>query len=354
MSKKAVQYDSAKKVHETVEKLDPSLLPISSDDGNFLESRSNGLYYGNKASKELNNLYVSSVSGSDSTGDGTKNNPYKTIRKALSVVPSHVSYTLHLKAGETFIWTSTDSEIAQNKYITNGATVTVVTYGDPVVEKKVTITPEAAQYNGRSSNKALCAKLYLGVMQNSRTSNNKYGRPSFYPLFGTTINFWNIEFHTKGILNIAELKEKFYGAEDAPDLGYWSGSFVYGDRGNVSYRNCSFIHDADEEASKVKFISSSSRGAGVSANFERCFYQKTSRAINEADFSYGLFNIQTGASLNVDGHVSGDDYLHYFGETLAEENLKSSFQSIPNLLYGFTKDSKGTLQNCLLNFNPAS
>ncbi|MBE2895707.1 hypothetical protein HPC38_02285 [Pasteurellaceae bacterium HPA106] len=354
MSKKAVQYDNERKMHEVADKLDKGLIPLSQDGGNLIEMRNDGLYYGTVAPKELRDIYVSSVSGSDFSGDGSRSKPFKTLRKALSMVPSYLSYNVHLKAGETFIWTSDENNYAGPKDITNSAYVHINTYGDPVVEKEVKITPQAPQYNGRSSKRVKHAKLFLGVIQNEKTVNNKYGKPSFWPHFGSTIKFENIEFHTKGAVSIQGLRDRFYGSESAEGLGYWSGSFVYGDRGSAIFFNCRFIHDADEDASKVRFISESWNGAGVSAKFHRCYYEKTKGAINESAFDYGVFNIQTGASVNVNREVSGDDYLHSFGETLAEENLKSKFESVPKLLGGFVKNSKGDVQNCLLNFVPAS
>lgn len=73
---------------------------ISTNAGNLLRATSGGLLVTLEAPAD--SLYVSSSTGDDDTGDGTSALPYKTIRKALSLVPNFTSATIHLKAGDTF------------------------------------------------------------------------------------------------------------------------------------------------------------------------------------------------------------------------------------------------------------
>lgn len=77
---------------------------LSPDEGNLLELRTNGLYYGNTAPNEFRHLHVSSVSGNDSN-DGTKDSPLRTIQAAVDLLKdAPYRYYIWLKAGETFDW----------------------------------------------------------------------------------------------------------------------------------------------------------------------------------------------------------------------------------------------------------
>lgn len=55
---------------------------LSPDDGNLLQKRNNGLYYGIEAPPDTRHLYVSSSTGSDSN-KGTRAEPLQTIREAF-------------------------------------------------------------------------------------------------------------------------------------------------------------------------------------------------------------------------------------------------------------------------------
>ena len=77
---------------------------LSSDSGNLLEARKNGLYYGQTPKVEVTNLYVSSTLGNDANS-GTKESPFKTIHRALNAIAENKTsgiYTVRLRAGETF------------------------------------------------------------------------------------------------------------------------------------------------------------------------------------------------------------------------------------------------------------
>lgn len=83
-------------------------LTVSPDNGNLIEVRNNGIYYGTSAPEELRNLYVSSVSGNDSN-PGTREAPLRTIQAAVDkLIDSPVRYTIWLHKEETFEWVYKD------------------------------------------------------------------------------------------------------------------------------------------------------------------------------------------------------------------------------------------------------
>lgn len=104
-------------------------LKISSDAGNSLDLRANGLYYGIQAPASLANLYVDPINGVDQhpddvAGAGTRAKPLKTLRYALRINSTGVKRTIHLKEGSV-IKTSVDDI---RPII--GDDISVVPYGD--------------------------------------------------------------------------------------------------------------------------------------------------------------------------------------------------------------------------------
>lgn len=74
----------------------PSDVPVSTDSGNTVQVRSNGIYVGTEAVPEYAQQYVDSVNGDDTNGDGSKANPYKTIARAVqNMVPGTRGYTVY-------------------------------------------------------------------------------------------------------------------------------------------------------------------------------------------------------------------------------------------------------------------
>lgn len=100
----------------------PLNVKLSTDSGNLLTLRDNGLYYGTTAAADVTNLYVDPVAGDDSN-PGTRVLPLKTLQKALNKVREDQSNTIHLRAGQEFYFTSLSA--------TGGANRTIQPYGDP-------------------------------------------------------------------------------------------------------------------------------------------------------------------------------------------------------------------------------
>ncbi len=84
---------------------------LSTDPGNLIAQRPNGLYYGISPPPNFANQYVSSSTGNDSN-PGTRVSPLKTIQKALSNLPDGTQGNIYLLAGDTFhTYPSTTSEV---------------------------------------------------------------------------------------------------------------------------------------------------------------------------------------------------------------------------------------------------
>src|SRR5271168_5106103 len=78
-------YDSMNQVIRTMDStayLPPSIMPISSNPGNLLQSLTNGLYVGGAVALP-SVIYVNTMTGVDAVGNGTMAIPYQTLDYAL-------------------------------------------------------------------------------------------------------------------------------------------------------------------------------------------------------------------------------------------------------------------------------
>ena len=73
---------------------------VSTDNGNLLQQRKNGLYYGIEAPPDTANLYVSSSTGDDNNA-GTRAAPLKTIREAIERNSVGTAFTIQLFEDDT-------------------------------------------------------------------------------------------------------------------------------------------------------------------------------------------------------------------------------------------------------------
>lgn len=90
---------------------------LSPDDGNLLQKRNNGLYYGIEAPPDTRNLYVSSSTGSDSN-KGTRAEPLQTIKEAFDRNNVGTRFTLYLHEDDTHEVRSSQGDFATNKGVT--------------------------------------------------------------------------------------------------------------------------------------------------------------------------------------------------------------------------------------------
>ena len=95
---------------------------LSSDGGNLLQQRKNGLYYGIEAPPNLSNLYVDAVNGVDQhpdnvAGAGTRAKPLKTFTYANSIAFEGTNRTIHLMADQDHIVDSANESVIKPGYL---------------------------------------------------------------------------------------------------------------------------------------------------------------------------------------------------------------------------------------------
>lgn len=95
---------------------------LSSDNGNLLQQRKNGLYYGIEAPADLANLYVDAVNGVDQhpddvAGAGTRAKPLKTFTYANSIALEGTRRTIHLMADQNHIVDSANASVIKPGYL---------------------------------------------------------------------------------------------------------------------------------------------------------------------------------------------------------------------------------------------
>jgi len=109
---------------------------LSSDNGNLLQQRKNGLYYGIEAPPDTANLFVSSTMGDDSN-TGTRNAPLKTIREAIARNTVGTKFNVYLYETDVHEWRGSWS------YLANGKLFTLSPYG-PVTDDVKTRSPRGS------------------------------------------------------------------------------------------------------------------------------------------------------------------------------------------------------------------
>lgn len=94
----------------------------STDAGNLLQQRSNGLYLGEVAPADVAKLFIDAVAGNDAAA-GTRLAPMKTMQAALVRGPANINRTLYLKEGQ-------DHKVyPDNSAIVRGGSLSVLPYG---------------------------------------------------------------------------------------------------------------------------------------------------------------------------------------------------------------------------------
>lgn len=199
---------------------------LSSDSGNLLEVRQGKLYYGLQAPKETYNLYVSSESGDDSN-DGSINSPLKTIDAAWGKNRSDQSAVIWLKAGETFI-------ISSSLFGTSGSSKTISVYGNDRIGPPAPLDSERFAYKFEASKSF--PRPTIRFKDNYGEKQVRRGiTPSFFIMDGAVLNVFGVNFYLGKYYAVNELHEVFGGE---PALGYWSGSLFYGDKGTIKLFGC--------------------------------------------------------------------------------------------------------------------
>lgn len=206
------------------------------------EVNGNTLYYDNDggllvASPSVQTeFYVSSSEGNDETGDGTKEKPYFSIWKALSVSPSSGSIVIYLKAQDTHYLTpdghpsGNDNNVSQ-EFSVQQRSIIFQSYNDPVLDEAI---PFFYQYGGDSSN-AFCVesitrpKIILSwcyvLFPNGETQLYYYSLAGYNSNF--YINFNGIEFEVD---RLEEMNNSTF---------FTRNGFIRGD-GTFSFVGCIF------------------------------------------------------------------------------------------------------------------
>ena len=96
---------------------------LSPDNGNLLQQRKNGLYYGIEAPPNLSNLYVDAVNGVDQhpedvVGAGTRAKPLKTFTYANSIALEGTRRTIYLMADQDHIVDSARASNIKDGFLT--------------------------------------------------------------------------------------------------------------------------------------------------------------------------------------------------------------------------------------------
>ena len=95
---------------------------LSSDKGNLLQQRKNGLYYGTEAPADIANLYVDAVNGVDQhpddvPGAGSRAKPLKTFAYANSIAFEGTRRTIYLMADQDHIVDSAKPSTIKGGYL---------------------------------------------------------------------------------------------------------------------------------------------------------------------------------------------------------------------------------------------
>lgn len=213
---------------------------ISSKYDNQISIVEDGIYVGKQSDEYTRILYVSTSSGDDNNV-GTIARPLKTIDEALRRQPNDKNCTIYLKAGDTFNLTSGKNIFAD---------LTIAIYGDDKMSAPGEITSERFTWNGlvRSD----INKPYLTSTPVYHQTTKRTDIPGIHPFNGAILRFEGIKF------DMSQLRSNLVH----PDaLGYWSQSWIYGNKAQVVLEGCDFdFTKVDGTTYITKYLSSVSSG----------------------------------------------------------------------------------------------
>ena len=112
---------------------------VSTDNGNLLQQRKNGLYYGIEAPSDIANLYVDAVNGVDQhpddvAGAGTRAKPLKTFAYANQIAFEGTRRNIYLMADQDHVVASSKAATIKDGYLT------VQSYG-PIYDSYKVVNP---------------------------------------------------------------------------------------------------------------------------------------------------------------------------------------------------------------------
>lgn len=193
-------------------------------------------------------LYVDANKGNDTTGDGTKENPCKTVGKALEQTDNNGTYTIYLGAGE---YSSYETKVAEGKNLTltfigDSTGTTVYKMGTSEAGKN----GEDGDYSLQGNNKVTFEKMTLlsSVTPSGKMVTRNYtgfiriqhivvnncvveGRATYWGY--TVTEFNNTTFYAPG--HEALNSELLLGADNKTDYSLWTGTGT-----NYTFNHCIF------------------------------------------------------------------------------------------------------------------
>lgn len=193
-------------------------------------------------------LYVDAKKGNDTTGNGTKENPCKTVGKALEQTDNNGTYTIYLGAGE---YSSYETKVAEGKNLTltfigDSTGTTVYKMGTSEAGKN----GEDGDYSLQGNNKVTFEKMTLlsSVTPSGKMVTRNYtgfiriqhivvnncvveGRATYWGYTDTEFN--NTTFYAPG--HEALNSELLLGADNKTDYSLWTGTGT-----NYTFNHCIF------------------------------------------------------------------------------------------------------------------
>jgi hypothetical protein len=321
-----------------------SSIPLSTDSGNLIEARDNGIYYGVTAPADLTYLYVDSVVGDDSNA-GTRAAPLKTIARAVAMVPSYQSNTIRLKAGQRYAW--------PDFVVSGGATRIISLYDDPYVDGDMVqpLTPARPNYDWKTRKFVNRAILV----------------PSFYY---TTYNHAYVIRHAQVygggrlyidgcIMETAASNEPGTGLEHESFTANWTRAWPYGMvRGSASgtvtfrgsvfdmrYRPCASqtADPCNETASWISLVFGNDTCPAV--QFTNCSHMQL--ANGETNLGTALI---WGTGVTMTFGVA-NNYDNWTAADAGYDRLDTNISSVPagNLVIGVVRDANGVPRNVQAN-----
>ncbi|WP_340611155.1 hypothetical protein [Xenorhabdus bharatensis] len=324
----------------------PLSVVVSSDVGNLLTLRPDGLYYGQQASKDVSELYVDSVAGDDKN-PGSQKQPLKTLQEALKKVRDDQSNNIHLRCGGEYLWPSFA--------VSNGATRTIQAYGDPYIDghKKPQVTPERRSYIWWLRDAVIRPKIYVQVGYNPQLQ--VYSNATALPINGGLLECFGLEFICEGVNDP--------GTPGAPanfdpkTWARWNTYMVYGNSsGKVNFYGCKFQGNYAPKAAKIEpdnvdedwwgIVGKDSLGEGAQPKFTSCSNTNLvtmpgqEKYPNIIDVSSGMAQLDIRPKYDSFSDLPGYEYLVW--------NMDHAVQ-LTNVLTGIVWDKLGEPRNLTSN-----
>lgn len=256
---------------------------LSKQNGNMLEVRDDGLYYGQTAKADLSNLYVSN--DGDDANTGTREKPLRTIQAAIDRTENQqVLYT---------IWLHENHEFDLGYHERGNASYLIRAYGNTIDSVYPDAVSKNAYYRG------YCAKDYPRPTLNIRVQHRDNRIKRMY-LSAENVTFRGLRINIWG---------KFEGQDSNDISGYFTGV--------ATCKSVALIHGCIVER-KTKPVSLTGAGAyrdDVLLRAQRILWMDSKIEGEKMPFASSAYTTQISLILNNNGT------LHGYGEKPDHESL---------------------------------